>query len=107
MACCPAEIMPERLHCDCQSNTNDDAASENEFNTKVIHIAKLLSISTTSEWRTSHIHAEIRTNAHMLHDHSGESGQRQCRPLHGFQYQCDHQYREGTALRTNRRFHLP
>lgn len=35
--------MPDRLRYDCQSDTNDDAASENEFSAKVIHDAKLLS----------------------------------------------------------------
>jgi hypothetical protein len=30
-------IMPDRLRYDCQSDTNDDAASENEFSAKVIH----------------------------------------------------------------------
>ena len=29
--------MPDRLRYDCQSNANDDAASENEFSAKVIH----------------------------------------------------------------------
>ena len=67
--------MPDRLRYDCQSDTNDDAASENEFNTKVIHIAKLLSISTTSEWRTAHMRAEIQTNVHMLRCLSAGNGQ--------------------------------
>ena len=59
MPCCPAEIMPERLRHDCKSDTNDDAAGKNEFSAKVVHTAVLLSISTTSEWRTSHIRAGI------------------------------------------------
>mgnify|MGYP004525108535 CR=1 FL=1 len=41
-AICQTEIVPERLRHDCQSDTDDDAASENEFSAKVVHTAVLL-----------------------------------------------------------------
>lgn len=66
---------------DCELNrhgerdTDNDAAKENCLRTKIIHTAALLSISTTSEWHTVHMHAGIQTNARMPHGLSEESGQ--------------------------------